>query len=53
MLKVMEDRNEQGQCRRYSSRILPLICGAHSIIAEILPVLYLRGLATGEFHSAL
>ena len=46
-------RDEQGGRRRFSSRILPPYMRRSPKVAEVLPILYLRGLATGDFRPAL
>jgi putative transposase len=46
-------RDEQGQRQRFTSRILPPYMRRSPKVAEVLPVLYLRGLATGDFRPAL
>jgi putative transposase len=45
--------DEQGQRRRFSSRILPPYMRRSPKVAEVLPILYLRGLSTGDFRPAL
>jgi len=42
-----------GERRRFTSRILPPYMRRSPKVAEVLPVLYLRGLSTGEFREAL
>src|ERR1700719_460915 len=37
--------DEQGQCQRFSSRILPPYMRRSPKVAEVLPILYLRGLS--------
>ena len=39
--------------RRFTSRILPPYMRRSPKVAEVLPVLYLRGLSTGDFREAL
>jgi putative transposase len=46
-------RDEQGQRRRFSSRILPPYMRRSPKVAEVLPILYLRGLSTGDFRPTL
>ena len=46
-------RDEQGQRQRFSSRILPPYMRRSPKVAEVLPMLYLRGLSTGDFRPAL
>jgi transposase-like protein len=43
----------QGQRQRFTSRILPPYMRRSPKVAEVLPVLYLRGLSTGDFREAL
>lgn len=45
--------NEQGERQRFSSKILPPYMRRSPKVAEVLPVLYLRGLSTGDFQPAL
>ena len=42
-----------GDRRRFTSRILPPYMRRSPQVAEVLPVLYLRGLSTGDFREAL
>ena len=42
-----------GERRRFTSRILPPYMRRSPKVAEVLPVLYLRGLSTGDFREAL
>ena len=46
-------RDEQGQRQRFISRILPPYMRRSPKVAEVLPILYLRGLSTGDFRPAL
>ena len=46
-------RDEQGQRQRFTSRILPPYMRRSPKVAEVLPVLYLRGLSTGDFRPVL
>jgi putative transposase len=46
-------RDEQGQRQRFTSRILPRYMRRSPKVAEVLPILYLRGLSTGDFRPAL
>jgi len=46
-------RDEQGQRRRFRSHILPPYMRRSPKVAEVLPILYLRGLSTGDFRPAL
>ncbi len=43
----------QGHRQRFTSRILPPYMRRSPNVAEVLPVLYLRGLSTGDFQEAL
>ncbi len=43
----------QGLRQRFTSRILPPYMRRSPKVAEVLPVLYLRGLSTGDFQEAL
>ena len=45
--------DDAGERRRFSSRILPPYMRRSPQVAEVLPVLYLRGLSTGDFREAL
>jgi len=45
--------DEQGQRQRFSSRILPPYMRRAPKVAEVWPILYLRGLSTGDFRPAL
>lgn len=42
-----------GERQRFSSRILPPYMRRSPTVAEVLPILYLRGLSTGDFREAL
>jgi hypothetical protein len=42
-----------GQRFKFTSRILPPYMRRSPKVAELLPVLYLRGLSTGDFREAL
>jgi transposase-like protein len=44
---------EEGERCRFTSRILPPYMRRSPKVAEVLPVLYLRGLSTGDFRPAL
>jgi putative transposase len=46
-------RDEQGHRRRFTSYILPPYMRRSPKVAEVLPILYLRGLSTGDFRPAL
>jgi transposase-like protein len=45
--------DEDGGRKRFTSRILPPYMRRSPKVAEVLPVLYLRGLSTGDFRQAL
>ena len=45
--------DEQGQRQRFTSEILPPYMRRSPKLAEVLPILYLRGLSTGDFQEAL
>ena len=44
---------ETGERQRFSSRILPAYARRSPKVTEVLPILYLRGLSTGDFRPAL
>lgn len=44
---------ESGERQRFTSKILPPYMRRSPKVAEVLPVLYLRGLSTGDFKEAL
>jgi transposase-like protein len=46
-------RDETGQQRRFRSQILPPYMRRSPKVAEVLPILYLRGLSTGDFREGL
>jgi len=45
--------DEQGGRQRFSSRILPAYARRSPKVGEVIPILYLRGLSTGDFRPAL
>ena len=45
--------DEQGRRQRFTSQILPPYMRRSPKVAEVLPILYLRGLSTGDFREAL
>jgi putative transposase len=51
----IDDRrvDEEGQRQRFVSQILPPYMRRSPKVAEVLPLLYLRGLSTGDFRAAL
>jgi len=44
---------QTGECKRFSSAILPPWCRKSPKISEVLPLLYLHGLSSGDFVPAL
>lgn len=48
--RVDEDTGER---QRFSSRILPAYARRSPKVGEVIPILYLRGLSTGDFRPAL
>jgi transposase-like protein len=44
---------ETGERKRYSSKILPAYARRSPKVTDVLPVLYLHGLSTGDFGPAL
>jgi hypothetical protein len=45
--------DDEGHRHKFTSKILPPYMRKSPKIAEVLPVLYLRGLSTGDFREAL
>jgi transposase-like protein len=45
--------DEEGRRQRFTSAILPPYMRRSPKVAEVLPILYLRGLSTGDFQPAL
>lgn len=45
--------DESGERQRFSSKILPVYARRSPKVTDVLPVLYLRGLSTGDFAPAL
>jgi len=45
--------NAGGQRQRFTSEILPTYMRRAPKVTEVLPILYLRGLSTGDFQAAL
>lgn len=46
-------RDAEGRRQRFTSAILPPYMRRSPKVAEVLPILYLRGLSTGDFKEAL
>jgi putative transposase len=46
-------RDQDGHRQRFTSHILPPYMRRSPKVAEVLPILYLRGLSTGDFRPAL
>jgi putative transposase len=46
-------RDEHGRRQRFTSHLLPPYMRRSPKVAEVLPILYLRGLSTGDFRPAL
>ncbi len=44
---------ETGERQKFSSRILPAYARRSPKVGEVIPILYLRGLSTGDFRPAL
>lgn len=51
--RVNDRRVVAGERQRFTSEILPPYMRRSPKVAEVLPVLYLRGLSTGDFREAL
>src|SRR5207344_3218677 len=53
--RVNDKRVEEGsgERKRFSSRILPAYARRSPKVGEVIPILYLRGLSTGDFRPAL
>jgi transposase-like protein len=45
--------DEEGARQKFSSRILPAYARRSPKVGEVIPILYLRGLSTGDFRPAL
>ena len=45
--------DESGERQKFSSRILPAYARRSPKVREVIPILYLRGLSTGDFRPAL
>src|SRR6266496_1198341 len=44
---------ETGERQKFSSRILPAYARRSPKVGEVIPILYLKGLSTGDFRPAL
>src|SRR5215210_4013528 len=51
--RVEDRRVIDGQRQKFTSRILPPYMRRSPKVAEVLPLLYLHGLSTGDFREAL
>src|SRR5579885_1373744 len=51
--RVNDERVVDGQRQRFASRILPPYARRSPNVAEVLPLLYLHGLSTGDFQAVL
>lgn len=51
--RVNDKRVVEGQRQRFASKILPPYLRRSKNVSEVLPILYLRGLSTGDFREAL
>ena len=51
--RVNDKREVDGQRQKFTSMILPPYLRRSQNVSELLPVLYLRGLSTGDFREAL
>ena len=51
--RVNDKREVDGERQRFTSMILPPYLRRSQNVSELLPVLYLRGLSTGDFREAL
>src|SRR5690606_10719346 len=51
--RVNDRRVVEGERQRFTSEILPPYMRRSPKLAEVLPILYLRGLSTGDFQEAL
>jgi len=49
----VHDKRDEGERQPYSSAILPPYMRKSAKVTEVLPILYLRGLSTGDFAPAL
>ena len=51
--RVNDQRVVDGERQRFTSEILPPYLRRSKAVSEVLPVLYLRGLSTGDFREGL
>ena len=51
--RVNDKRVVEGERQRFASKILPPYLRRSKNVSELLPLLYLRGLSTGDFREAL
>jgi transposase-like protein len=51
--RVNDKRVVQGERQRFTSKILPPYMRRSPKVDEVLPILYLRGLSTGDFREAI
>lgn len=51
--RVNDKRVVDGERQRFTSKILPPYLRRSKNVSEVLPLLYLRGLSTGDFREAL
>ena len=52
-VKIPKIRDRAGQNRKFSSAIIPPYLKRSKNLSELLPVLYLKGISTGDFSEAL
>lgn len=51
--RVNDKREVDGERQRFTSKILPPYLRRSKNVSDVLPILYLRGLSTGDFREAL
>lgn len=51
--RINDKRTIDGERQRFTSRILPPYLRRSTKVSELLPLLYLHGLSTGDFEEAL
>lgn len=51
--RVNDKRIVEGERQKFTSKILPPYMRKSAKVSEVLPLLYLRGLSTGDFREAL